>query len=119
VQLQKLIVREPQPQPERPSPVAEAPRPTWLGGRAAIEPVDPMPARERWGYVFWGILAAFILATEAVAAFWDDFWVPTISGTTGGLEQRHDWLKLIVLGVITVVGARIAFYPWPYRKIDD
>jgi hypothetical protein len=93
MKLEQLVLREPKPQPGRTSPVAETPRPTWLGGRGAIESVDPMAVRERWGYVFWGILAAFILTTEAVAAFWNDFWVPTISGTTGRLEQRHDWIK--------------------------
>lgn len=118
MQLKELVVREPQPLPERESPVAEAPRPTYLGLRA-IEPIDPMPSREKWGYVFWGTLGAFILTTEAIAAFWSGFWVPTLSGTTGQLERQHDWVKLIVLGGITVLAARITFYPWPFRRVDD
>jgi hypothetical protein len=118
MQLQKLIVREPQPLPERPSPIVAAPRPTYLGAKA-LEPETPIPPREKWGYVFWGILGTFILVTEAIAAFWEGFWVPTISGTTGHLERDHDWMKLIVLAGITILGARITFYPWPYRRIDD
>jgi len=78
-----------------------------------------MPAREKWGYVFWGLLGAFILTTEALAAFWDAFPIPTISGTTGDLELHHHWVKLIVLGGIVMLAGRICFYPWPYRKIDD
>ena len=112
-----LLVREPQ----TPAPVAEPPagelRP--IPPQQAVQPAQPLTGRERWGYVFWGSLAALILVTEAIAAFWSDFAVPTISGTTGHLEHEHDWVKLLVLGGIVIVATRIIFYPWPYRRLDD
>ena len=117
MKLQELVVREPQPIPARPSPI-DAPRPSLLGAET-VKPRDPMPAREQWGYVFWGILGTFILTTEALAAFWTDCPIPTISGTTGHLEREHHWVKLIVLGGIVILAARIVFYPWPYKRIDD
>jgi hypothetical protein len=79
----------------------------------------PLDAREMWGYVFWGLLGTFVLITEALAAFWSGFPIPTISGTTGHLEERHHWFKLIVVGGMAVIAARITFYPWPFRRLDD
>ena len=112
-----LLVREPQ----TPAPVAEPPagelRP--IPPQQAVQLAQPLTGRERWGYVFWGSLAALILVTEAIAAFWSDFPVPTISGTTGHLEHEHHWVKLLVLGGIVIVATRIIFYPWPYRRLDD
>ena len=100
-----LLVRESQAPPARPA--------------QTDQPVGPLTGREQWGYVFWGSLATLILVTEAIAAFWSDFPVPTISGTTGRLERDHHWVKLIVLGGIVLLATRIVFYPWPYRKVDD
>jgi hypothetical protein len=114
--LKNLLVREPQVPAVGELPAAAA-RPTAV--QAAIEPPHPMPAREKWGYVFWGSLAAAILVTEAIAAFWNGFPIPTISGTTGHLEREHNWFKLIVLGGIVILATRIIFYPWPYRRLDD
>src|SRR5262249_42894597 len=115
--LQNRLVREAQQTPERQSPI-RGPRPSYFGARS-LEPQHPMPAREKWGYVFWGILGAIILITEAIAAFWDGFPVPTLSGTTGHLEQEQDWVKLIVLAGIVLLAARIALYPWPFRHVYD
>jgi hypothetical protein len=92
------------------SPIA-AERPVVVSG--------PLDAREIWGYVFWGVLGTFILITEALAAFWSGFPIPTLSWTTGQLEQHHHWFKLIVVGGIAVGATRITFYPWPFRRLDD
>lgn len=111
-----LLVRESQAPPVGAEPPAARVRPL----PAQIEkPLGPLTGRETWGYVFWGSLAAAILVTEAIAAFWNGFPVPTISGTTGRLEREHHWVKLIVLGGIVLLATRIVFYPWPYRKVDD
>ena len=53
------------------------------------------------------------------AAFWKGFPIPTISGTTGRLEREHTWVKVIVLGGIVTLGARVIFYPWPNRKPEN
>ena len=107
-----LLVRESQAPPVGAEPVRPLPAQT-------PQPLGPLTGREKWGYVFWGSLAAAILVTEAIAAFWSDFPVPTISGTTGRLERDHHWVKLVVLGGIVLLATRIVFYPWPYRKVDD
>jgi hypothetical protein len=112
-----LLVREPQTPPVAQSPI-RGPRPSYLG-QEAIQPQSPMPPREKWGYVFWGSLGTLILVTEAIAAFWNGFPIPTISGTTGHLEREQHWVKLVVLGVIVIVATRITFYPWPFRHVDD
>jgi hypothetical protein len=116
-----LLVRDSQAPPLPVQPAGEAPS-------AALRPLPPQQAaaallpltpREKWGYVFWGSLATLILVTEAIAAFWNDFPIPTISGTTGHLEHEHNWVKLIVLGGIVILATRTIFYPWPYRRLDD
>jgi hypothetical protein len=118
VAVKELLVRQPKELARGESPLAAVPRPSHLGAQT-LQPQHPMPPREKWGYVFWGSLGAFILVTEALAAFWSDFPVPTISGTTGHLELTRHWVKLIVVGGITILAARIAFYPWPYKRLDD
>jgi hypothetical protein len=92
------------------SPIA-AERPVVVAG--------PLDGREIWGYVFWGVLGTFILTTEALAAFWPGCPIPTLSGTTGHLEAKYHWFKLIVVGAIAVGATRITFYPWPFRRLDD
>ncbi len=95
-----------------------APRPQ--AHTESLEPPDAgMPARERRGYIIWGTLVAIILVTECLAAFWHGFPIPTISGTTGELEKHHSWVKVIILGGLVTVGARIVFYPWPNRNAED
>jgi hypothetical protein len=115
--LRELLVRQPQQPPVQASPIV-GPRPSYFG-EPSLQPQHPMPARELWGFVFWGLLGAFILTTEALAAWWDGFPIPTISWTTGQLEQHHHWFKLIVVGGIVLISARITFYPWPFRRLDD
>jgi hypothetical protein len=90
------------------SPIS-SPRPEW--GPESIVPPATMPGREKWGYAFWAILVTFILVTECLAAFWKGFPIPTISGTTGRLEREHTWVKVIVLGGIVTLCARVIFYP--------
>jgi hypothetical protein len=106
-----MLVRESRQAPVEASPL--------VGEHPPVEPVQPLSGREIWGYVFWGALGTFILVTEALAAFWNDFPIPTISWTTGQLELHHHWFKLIVVGGIAVIATRITFYPWPFRRIDD
>jgi hypothetical protein len=98
------------------SPIS-SPRPEW--GPGSVVPPETMSAREKWGYVFWGLLVGFILVTECLAAFWKGFPIPTISGTTGRLEREHTWVKVVVLGGLVTLGARIVFYPWPNRGPED
>jgi hypothetical protein len=109
VAIKDALVREPSQTTVESSPITAA-RP---------EPVGPLDSREIWGYVFWGVLGAFILITEALAAFWSGFPIPTISWTTGQLEQQHHWFKLIVVGGLALIATRIIFYPWPFRRLDD
>src|SRR5689334_23035471 len=101
-----LLVREPRTPPVGAEPPGVAMRPL---PAQTEQPVGPLTPREKWGYVFWGSLATLILVTEAIAAFWSDFPVPTISGTTGRLERDHHWVKLIVLGGIVLLATRIVF----------
>jgi hypothetical protein len=110
VAIKGVIVRDPGPMSVEESPI--------VAGRAT-EPSRPLDARELWGYVFWGALGLFILTTEALAAFWNGFPIPTISWTTGQLELHHHWFKLIVVGSLALIATRITFYPWPFRKLDD
>jgi hypothetical protein len=104
------LVREPSTPEVVSSPITDS--------RLSI-PVGPLEAREKWGYVFWGILGTLILLTEALAAFWSGFPIPTISWTTGQIEQNHHWFKLIVVAGITLIAFRITFYPWPFKRLDD
>ncbi len=115
--LRDLVVRQPQQPIEHASPIV-GPRPTYFGA-SSLDPQHPIPAREVWGYVFWGVLGGCILTTEALAAFWNGFPIPTISGTTGHLEQHFHWFKLIVVGSLVLIATRITFYPWPFRRLDD
>lgn len=108
--IKDVLVRQPSRTQVETSPITDA--------RLTI-PVGPLNAREAWGYVFWGLLGTFILVTEALAAFWSGFPIPTISWTTGQLEQHHHWFKLIVVGGLTLIATRITFYPWPFRRLDD
>src|SRR5262249_7448716 len=101
-----LLVRDTQAPPVPAVPLRALPAPT-------AQPEAPPTRREIWGYRFWGSLP------PAIAAFWSDFAIPTISGTTGHLEHEHHWAKLIVLGGIVLLATRIIFYPWPYRRLDD
>jgi hypothetical protein len=111
--VQEALIREPRDPPVQASPIA--------GTRPPSQPEQPLAlrSREAWGYVFWGLLATFILVTEALAAFLKDFPIPTISWTVGQLEQSYHWFKLIVVGSLVLIATRITFYPWPFRRLDD
>jgi hypothetical protein len=108
--IKDLVVREPSRQAAETSPL-------YAPGQAI--PSRPLDAREVWGYVFWGLLGAFILTTETLAAFWSGFPIPTLSWTTGQLEQHHHWFKLIVVGGLAIIATRVTFYPWPFKRLDD
>jgi hypothetical protein len=107
--IKDVLVREPRQMPTEASAIIAPPSP----------PTHPLDGREIWGYVFWGLLGTFILTTEALAAFWSGFPIPTLSWTTGQLEMHHHWFKLIVVGGLVVIATRITFYPWPFRRLDD
>jgi hypothetical protein len=110
VAVKNVIVREPSEKPAEASP-------NYAPGQAV--PTRPLDAREIWGYVFWGMLGTFILTTEALAAFWSGFPIPTLSWTTGQLEQHHHWFKLVVVAALVIIATRVTFYPWPFKRLDD
>lgn len=71
------------------------------------------------GYVVWGVLGAVIGIIELLAAINSD-WAPwtTLSSTVGTLQRNHTWVGLFVVGGLVVIGMRILFYPWPYKKAE-
>lgn len=77
-----------------------------------------MPLREKLGYVVWGTVATFVLVMELLAAFSHGLAFPTVSATVGELERHHHWVKVVVLGGIVILTARIVFFPWPNRRTD-
>jgi hypothetical protein len=67
-----------------------------------------LPHEERNGYIFWGLVAAFIAIPELLAAC--SSWMkthipwPTISNLVGkDLEAKHHWVALVVVFVIVSV----------------
>lgn len=88
-----------------------APEPPALG---------PVSRREWRGYIVWGILAVVVAVFELTAAFDGDKtpW-PTLSETTGNLQRRHEWTAMPILAGLAVLGARIVFYPWPFRDPES
>ena len=72
--MKNAIVREPGPAQVEVSPIPHG---------LPTEPDHPLDKRELTGYLFWGSLGLFILTTEALAAFWSGFPIPTISSATG------------------------------------
>jgi hypothetical protein len=77
-----------------------------------------MPARERLGYIVWGVVVGFVLVMELLAAYTHGLAFPTLSKTVGDLEARHHWLRVVMLGGFVTLTARIVFYPWPNRRVD-
>jgi hypothetical protein len=102
--------------PVRQSPIS-APRPGL--GPESVRPPQRVTARELSGYLVWGTLAAVITVFELLAAFGTDVPFPSISATAAELERHHHWLKLVFLGGIVTLTARIVFYPWPNRRPDE
>lgn len=82
----------------------QAPKGTPLNEQV-VGPSPLLPHEERNGYVFWGLVAAFIGIPEVLAAVSDSAqahipW-PTISNLVGAdLEAHHHWIALVVVGVI-------------------
>ncbi|MFD6162528.1 hypothetical protein ACFWF7_02925 [Nocardia sp. NPDC060256] len=58
---------------------------------------------EFWGYVMWGSAGLVIAVPELASATGLAGW-PTISATIGHLETQHDWVRVLVVFVIAVVG---------------
>jgi magnesium-transporting ATPase (P-type) len=113
--LQHLSAEEArQAQPQQ-SPIS-APEP-WLGPDSVES--GPWTRRELFGYMLWGGIALVILVFECVAAFDGDRtpW-PTLSSTAGNLQEDHHWTGLLILGGLSVLAARIVFYPWPNRRSE-
>jgi magnesium-transporting ATPase (P-type) len=96
------------------SPIS-APRPGF--GPETIEP-GAWTRREILGYVVWGSIGLVIAVFECLAAFGTTTPWPTLSSTVGKLERDHNWIAIVVLSVIVVLGARIVFYPWPNRQAE-
>jgi hypothetical protein len=88
-----------------------------LSRRQAVEPGDTT-RREIWGYVFWGVLALFVLVIELLARSGAHVPFPTISQTAANLAARHHWVSLVYLGGLVTLTARIVFYPWPNRSAE-
>jgi hypothetical protein len=75
----------------------------------------PRVEHRRWGYFVWVIALGVIAVPEIVAAKWSH-WLPftTISGMTGHLERRHNWVELVVVAVIVfVISSTVRVRPQP------
>jgi hypothetical protein len=68
------------------------------------------------GYLVWGVAALVIAGTELAAVF-DAAWWPTISATTGHLEDKWPALALIVVFLI-VYGAYCVFPRGEHTPVD-
>jgi hypothetical protein len=96
------------------SPIS-APRPEL--GPQSLEP-GPLVEREIWGYVFWGLLGVAVAIPELLAAIGTNMPFFTISTTSAKLAAHYNWVSMIYLGGLVVLGTRILFYPWPYKKAE-
>jgi hypothetical protein len=96
--------------PERPQAVVE---------QRSVQPTQ-RTGRGLWGYLVWGVLALFVALFELLAAFDDDNtpW-PTLSRTTGNLQDDYPVTAIPILAGLVVLGARIVFYPWPNRRSES
>jgi hypothetical protein len=77
-------------------------------GNPIEEAIAADPGRARAGFVVWGVAIVFIAGSELAAAFSVAPW-PTISATTGHLEDKWAWVALIV--VFIVVYAAYCVFP--------
>jgi len=71
---------------------------------------DPQPG-ERLGYFVWGSGAVAVVVPEIWAAATNKSAWPTISSTVGHLEYEHDWVGLIVVALIALVGFYVLRHP--------
>jgi hypothetical protein len=81
--------------------------------------VGPVSRREWSGYIVWGILAVIVTAFELLAWRGTNIPFPTLSETAGNLQARHNWTAMPILAGLVVLGARIVFYPWPFREAES
>ena len=88
--------------------------------RAQDQPeVGPVSRREWTGYIVWGILAVIVTVFELLAWRGTNIPFPTLSETAGNLQARHNWTAMPILAGLVVLGARIVFYPWPFRRAES
>ncbi len=81
--------------------------------------VGPVSRREWSGYIVWGILAVIVTVFELLAWRGANIPFPTLSETAGNLQARHNWTAMPILAGLVVLGARIVFYPWPFRRAES
>jgi hypothetical protein len=74
---------------------------------------------ERWGYRVWAAVGVVIAVPEIWAAGWGDGPWPTISGTTGHLEDLWKPTAIVVVALIVVAAARTLGYGTRNRPSDD
>jgi hypothetical protein len=71
-------------------------------------------ARTWWGYGVWLFVGAVIATSELWAVAGNPWW-PTISATTGHLEQLWSPVKIIVVALIAAGATQLVSYP-PHRR---
>jgi hypothetical protein len=70
-------------------------------GAAAANVGSSEHSRQIWGYIVWALTGLAVAVPEIWAAKWPDSApFPTISGTVGYIEYWHDWVALLVIGVL-------------------
>jgi hypothetical protein len=99
------------------SPLVATHREVMAAPVPAEAPALPGRAQEKVGYIFWGIMAAFVAIPELIAARWHVPW-PTISETIGHLEKHHHSVRILVVAGLAALATRIVFYPWPNKTPD-
>ena len=110
-----LLVRRVQEASPEQAPIS-APDP--LTAQLTVDP-GPVTRREWTGYAVWGVLAVIVTVFELLAFLDADMPFPTLSETAGNLQARHNWTAMPILGGLAVLGARIVFYPWPFKKAES
>jgi hypothetical protein len=81
--------------------------------------VGPVSRREWAGFIVWGTLAVVVTTFELLAWRGTNIPFPTLSETAGNLQARHNWTAMPILAGLVVLGARIVFYPWPFREAES
>jgi hypothetical protein len=116
MEVRRLLVRPATEADLKQSPMS-VPKP-WLGEQSTKP--GPLTRREIYGSVLWGLLSLVVLFFELTAAFDDKNtpW-PTLSRTVGTLQDDFPLTALPILGGLTVLAARIVFYPWPSRSSES
>ena len=86
---------------------------------SSVEAAGAVTKREWTGYLVWGTLAVIVTVFELLAFLDADMPFPTLSETAGNLQARHNWTAMLILAGLAVLGARIVFYPWPFRSSES